>query len=77
MTDQPSGNPRWEPTSGRGVPTLPPPTRDAAAQEQAGPAGPVRSGPVGAGPVRAGPVRSMASWLGWCPTRWRAGSSGL
>jgi hypothetical protein len=62
MTDHPSGNPRWEPTSGSGVPAVPPPER------LDGPAADLEPGAV----ALTQPTRSVASWLGWSPTRWRS-----
>jgi hypothetical protein len=64
----PSGQPHWDSPAGRGLPAIPPPERERSpsAGEERAVASPSPTPP----PARSGP--SVAEWLGWSPTSWRA-----
>lgn len=58
--DYPSGNTQWDAASGRGLPAIPPPERKEVSEAQE----PQQTEPTG--------PTSVAQWLGWSPSSWRA-----
>jgi hypothetical protein len=63
----PSGNAQWDNATGRGLPAIPPPEREEASSwtQAASP----EPQPHGSSVAERS---SVAEWLGWSPTSWRA-----